>query len=74
MPPHEQQFELQMEYFLAPLNPELPAEAQHNVFPKMSVIVIIVLLNVVFTLAIPTPTDFLFSFLFCHVLDYLFFT
>ena len=51
-------------FFLAPLNPELPADAQHKVFPKISVIVTIVLLNVVFTLATPTFTDFFCCF-FC---------
>ena len=54
-------------FFRAPLNPELPAEAQHNVFPKISVMVTIVLLNVVFTLAIPILTDF---FVFVFVLPY----
>jgi hypothetical protein len=52
-------------FFLAPLNPEVPEEAQQTVFPKMSLIVIIVLLNVVFIFAIPTATDFFcFFFLF----------
>jgi hypothetical protein len=39
-------FEQQKEYFRAPLNPELPAEAQEIVSPVKLVIVTIVLLNV----------------------------
>ena len=50
----------------APLKPELPDEAQQTVFPNMSLIVTIVLLNVVFMFATPTATDF-FCFFFAFV-------
>jgi hypothetical protein len=50
-------------FFLAPLKPDVPEDAQHKVFPKTSVIVIIVLLNVLFIFAIPTLTIF-FCFFF----------
>jgi len=49
-------------FFLVPLKPEVPDEAQQRVLPKISQIVIIVLLNVVLIFAIPTATDFLFFF------------
>jgi hypothetical protein len=52
-----------------PLKPDVPADAQQTVFPKISEIVIIVLLKVVLILAIPTLTTFFlfFScFYFCH--------
>ena len=45
--------------FLDPLNPELPADAQHNVSPCRSEIVIIVLLKVACTCATPSVTFFL---------------
>ena len=53
-------------FLRAPLKPELPDEAQQTVFPNMSLIVTIVLLNVVFMFATPTATDF-FCFFFAFV-------
>jgi len=43
-----------------PLKPDVPEEAQQTVFPKLSQIVIMVLLKVLFTLAIPKVIFFLF--------------
>jgi hypothetical protein len=42
--------------FLDPLNPDVPALAQHNVSPRVSVMVTEVLLNVALMCAIPTVT------------------
>ena len=48
--------------FLDPLNPSAPAEDHEIVLPLISVIVIIVLLKVAFTWAIPTGIFFLIFF------------
>jgi len=53
--------------FLEPLNPDPPDVAHARVFPCLSVIVTIVLLNDALICATPSLTIFLTFFLFCFI-------